>query len=240
MSAASRSFNASRDRIVSDDDDPQASAGGGRLGVVSELDEFRYAKSGDVSIAYAVYGDGPRDLVFVHGAVSNIEIERETPEPRAFQDRFAGFSRLIMFDKRGTGSPTGCASRPRSRPAWTTCARCSTRPESERAVLFGTAEAAAMCTLFAATYPDRTLGLALFAPFAKGTWAPDYPWGDTPEEWRQAIADETANWGTYAASRGDSAAPGSRSSRRRRVHHRPRPPLTACRRAQAPSPRSCG
>ena len=64
----------------------------------------KYAKSGDVSIAYAVMGSGPRNLVFVHGFVSNIEIERETPEPRLLHDRLAGFSRLITFDKRGTGT----------------------------------------------------------------------------------------------------------------------------------------
>jgi pimeloyl-ACP methyl ester carboxylesterase len=166
---------------------------------VHDPDEFKYAKSGDVSIAYAVYGAGQRDLVFVHGAVSNIEIERETPEPRAFQDRLAGFSRLIVFDKRGTGlsdrlrEPATLETRMDDLRAVLDAA------ESERAVLFGTAEAAAMCALFAATYPDRTLGLALLHPFAKGTWAPDYPWASTEEEWRREIAEETGSWGTYAA-----------------------------------------
>ena len=72
--------------------------------------------------------------------------------------------------------------------------------EVERAVLFGTAEAAAMCMLFAATYPDRTLGLALFGPFARGTWAPEYPWGSTVEEWRHDIDEMRSAWGTYAAA----------------------------------------
>ncbi len=162
-------------------------------------DEFNYARSGDVSIAYAVYGEGPRDLVFVHGAVSNIEIERETPEPRAFHDRLAEFSRLIMFDKRGTGlsdrlrEPATLEARMDDLRAVLDAAG------SDRAVLFGTAEAGAMCMLFAATYPDRTLGLALFSPFARGTWAPEYPWAETLESWRGLIDEQVSSWGTYAA-----------------------------------------
>jgi class 3 adenylate cyclase/pimeloyl-ACP methyl ester carboxylesterase len=163
-------------------------------------DEFMYARSGDVSIAYAVYGDSPVDLVFVHGFVSNIEIERETPDSRALQDRLAGFSRLITFDKRGTGlsdrlrEPATLEARMDDLRAVLDAA------ESDRAVLFGTAEAAAMCMLFAATYPDRTLGLALIFPFAKGTWAPEYPWAATVEEWRHDIDEEVRGWGTYAAA----------------------------------------
>ena len=165
-----------------------------------DRDEFKYAKSGDVSIAYTVTGAGPRNLVFVHGFVSNIEIERETPEPRALHDQLAGFSRLITFDKRGTGLSD------RLREPATLEARMDDlravldATDVDRAVLFGTAEAAAMCMLFAATYPDRTLGLALFGPFARGTWAPDYPWGLTDEEWRRDIAEMRGGWGTYAAA----------------------------------------
>ena len=72
--------------------------------------------------------------------------------------------------------------------------------ESDRAVLFGTFEAASMCLLFAATYPERTLGLVLYNPVAKGTWAPDYPWPPNAEEWRQIVEDTAAGWGTYAAA----------------------------------------
>jgi len=70
---------------------------------VSDRDEFRYAKSGDVAIAYAISGQGPRDVVFAHGFAGNIEIEREMPQPREFHDRLADFARLIVFDRRGTG-----------------------------------------------------------------------------------------------------------------------------------------
>jgi pimeloyl-ACP methyl ester carboxylesterase len=165
-----------------------------------DRDEFKYAKSGDVSIAYAVYVDGPHDLVFVHGSVSNIEIERETPDPRAFHDRLSSFLRFIVFDKRGTGLSD------RLREPATLEARMDDlrsvldAAESDRAVLLGTAEAAAMCMLFGATYPDRTLGLALVFPFARGTWTPDYPWAVTAEEWRREIDATVGSWGTYAAA----------------------------------------
>lgn len=176
------------------------SAPGADTLAMPDRDEFKYAKSGDVSIAYAVSGGGPRNLVFVHGFVSNIEIERETPEPRALHDRLAGFSRLITFDKRGTGlsdrlrEPATLEARMDDLRAVLDAA------EVDRGVLFGTAEAGAMCMLFAATYPDRTLGLALFSPFARGTWAPDYPWGETVEEWRGDIDETCSGWGTYAAA----------------------------------------
>lgn len=106
-----------------------------------------------MAIAYAVYGEGPPDVVFVHGFAGNVEIAHETPHMRAFYDRSASFSRLITFDRRGTG----LSDRPRE------AATLETRMDdvravldavgSEQAVLFGTFEAASMCLLFAATYP---------------------------------------------------------------------------------------
>ena len=160
-------------------------------------DEFRYARSGDVSIAYVTDGEGPPDVVFAHGFAGNIEIERETPFQRAFHDRVASFSRFILFDRRGTG----LSDRPRE-PATLEARMDDVRAvldaaESERAVLFGTVEAAAMCILFAATYPERTLGLVLYNAYAKGTWAPDYPWASTAEEQRRQLEDELRTWGTY-------------------------------------------
>lgn len=160
-------------------------------------DEFRYAKSGDVSIAYTVDGSGPHDVVFAHGFAGNIEIERETAFMRAFQDRVASFARFILFDRRGTG----LSDRPRE-PATLEARMDDVRAVmdavgSERAVLFGTVEAAAMCTLFAATYPERTLGLVLCGASARGTWAPDYPWAPTGEELRTDLVELVETWGTY-------------------------------------------
>src|SRR3954467_5346005 len=102
-----------------------------------DRDDFKYARSGDVSIAYAVSGGGQRDLVFVHGFVSNIELEREDPELRVLHERLASFFRLIMFDKRGTG----LSDRPRE-PATLETRMDDLRAvldaaNSEEAVLFG-------------------------------------------------------------------------------------------------------
>ena len=170
---------------------------GAETASMSERDEFRYARSGDVSIAFASYGEGPRDLVFAHGFVGNIEIERETDFMQAFHDRVASFARFILFDRRGTG----LSDRPRE-PSTLEARMDDVRAVmdaagSEHAVLFGTVEAAAMCMLFAATYPERTLGLVLYNPFAKGMWAPDYPWAQTVDELREELVETDAIWGTY-------------------------------------------
>ena len=153
--------------------------------------------SGGVAVAYATYGTGPPDVVFAHGFAGNIEIERETPFQRAFQDRVASFSRFVLFDRRGTG----LSDRPRE-PATLESRMDDLRAvldavETERAVLFGTVEAGAMCTLFAATYPERTLGLILYNVSAKGTWAPDYPWAPTTEEQRHELESAVSTWGSY-------------------------------------------
>jgi pimeloyl-ACP methyl ester carboxylesterase len=158
--------------------------------------DIRYARSGDVSIAYRVIGEGDRDLVFVHGAAGNLETEAEDPEYAAFMDRLTRFARLIVFDRRGTG----LSDRVRETPALETrmddVRAVLDAVGSERAALFGTFEAAAMCMLFGATYPERTSGLVLYSPVAKGTWAPDYPWAMTPDEWRRDLASWADQWGT--------------------------------------------
>ena len=71
--------------------------------------EVHYARSGDVAIAYAVRGEGPVDLIFVHGFAGNLDLELESPYLRPFHDRLASFSRLVMFDRRGTRPPTRSA-----------------------------------------------------------------------------------------------------------------------------------
>src|SRR2546426_3160698 len=123
--------------------------------------ETRYAKSGDVNIAYQVVGDGPTDLVYVPGWVSNVELIWE--KPTRFLERLASFSRLILFDKRGTGMSDRVSN-----------ARLPTLEErmddvravldavgSERAALVGHSEGGSMSLLFAATYPERARALVL-------------------------------------------------------------------------------
>jgi pimeloyl-ACP methyl ester carboxylesterase len=165
---------------------------------VTDRDRIKYAKSGDVAIAYAVSGQGPPDLVFVHGFAGNIEIENEIPFQAAFLERLAGFSRLITFDRRGTGLSDRLREPATLEVRMDDLRAVLDAVVSERAVLFGTFEAASMCMLFAATYPERTSGLILYNPVARGSWAPDYQWAPSPEEWRRETEQLVASWGTYA------------------------------------------
>ncbi len=158
--------------------------------------ETRYARSGEVAIAYHAYGDAKIDLVFVTGFVSNIWYGLENPLVRRFYDRIARFARLIRFDRRGTG----LSDRPRDVPTLETrmddVRAVMDDADSERAVLFGTAEAAPMTALFAATYPERVGALVMLNGYAKAVWSRDYPWGRTADEWRRELAEIERGWGT--------------------------------------------
>ena len=116
--------------------------------------QTRYARSGDVSIAYQVVGDGPRDLVLVAGWVTNIEVLWEEPSMARFLQRLAGFSRLILFDKRGTGLSDRVADMPNLETRMDDVRAVMDAVRSERAALLGYSEGGPMCVLFAATYPE--------------------------------------------------------------------------------------
>jgi pimeloyl-ACP methyl ester carboxylesterase len=157
--------------------------------------QTRYARSGDVSIAYQVVGDGPRDLVLVAGWVTNIEVLWEEPSMARFLQRLAGFSRLILFDKRGTGLSDRVADMPNLETRMDDVRAVMDAVGSERAALLGYSEGGPMCVLFAATYPGRTAALITVGSFPRRLWAPDYPWGpkrDAREQWIEAIKDA---WG---------------------------------------------
>jgi pimeloyl-ACP methyl ester carboxylesterase len=129
--------------------------------------EVRYAKSGDLRIAYQVAGSGPFDLVFVPGFVSNIELFWERPEWANFFSRLAGFSRLILFDKRGTGLSDRIAGIANLEERMDDVRAVMDAVGSERAALFGVSEGGPMSLLFAATYPQRVQGLVLYGSFAR-------------------------------------------------------------------------
>src|SRR5438309_8212212 len=138
--------------------------------------ETRYAKSGDINIAYQVVGEGPRDLVFVPGWVSNIEVFWEEPSVVRFLERLASFARLILFDKRGTGLSDRVTDMPSLEVRMDDVRAVMDAVGSQRAALFGYSEGGAMCILFAATYPSRASALVLGGSFARRTWGPDHPW----------------------------------------------------------------
>lgn len=158
--------------------------------------ETQYAKSGDVNIAYQVVGDGPLDLVLVPGFVSHLESDWDEPRSAHFLERLASFSRLIRFDKRGTGLSDRPAGLPDLETRMDDVRAVIDAVGSESAALFGYSEGGPMCCLFAATYPDRTTALVLYGTYAKRTDPDDdYPWAATWEQ-RQAYADQVEReWG---------------------------------------------
>ena len=127
--------------------------------------ETRYARSGDVAIAYQVVGDGPVDLVVVPGAISNIDLEWDEPRIAAYHRKLASFSRLILFDKRGTGLSDQVLGVPTLEERMDDVRAVMDAAGSERAVLMGSSEGAAMSALFAATHPERTAALVLYGAY---------------------------------------------------------------------------
>ncbi|MDX6484655.1 MAG: hypothetical protein QOI81_1738 [Actinomycetota bacterium] len=160
--------------------------------------ETRYARSGDLNIAYQVTGEGPRDLVYVPGWVSNVEMMWEEPALARFLERLASFSRLILFDKRGTGLSDRVSNDelPTLEERMDDVRAVLEAVGSDRAALFGHSEGGNMCLLFAATYPERTVALITLGCFAKRRDpGDDYPWAPTAENREESVADVERNWG---------------------------------------------
>lgn len=150
--------------------------------------ETRYVQNGDVNIAYQVVGDGPVDIVFVMGWVSHLEYFWKHHLFASFLDRIASFSRLILFDKRGTGlsDRVPVSGLPTLEQRMEDVHAVMDAVGSERAILVGVSEGGPMCSLFAATYPDRTSGLVMIGTYAKRIRDDDYPWAPT-EDQREAF-----------------------------------------------------
>ena len=149
-----------------------------------------YVQSEGVNIAYQVIGEGPRDLLHLPGWVSHVELAWELPDLARGFERMAGFSRLILVDKRGTGMSDAVPTDrlPTLEQRMDDVRAVLDAVGSERAAIFGASEGGSMSMLFAATYPERTSALCTFGSTAKRVWSADYPWAPTPEE-RQAGFD---------------------------------------------------
>ena len=154
-----------------------------------------YARSGEVNIAYQVLGDGPIDLVFVMGWVSHLEYDWREPSFARFLRRLARMSRLILFDKRGTGLSDPVMEMPTLEQRMDDVRAVLDAVGSRHAVLLGVSEGGPMCALFAATYPDRTDALVMVGTYARRTWAPDYPWAPTREAREEFCREILARWG---------------------------------------------
>jgi class 3 adenylate cyclase/pimeloyl-ACP methyl ester carboxylesterase len=158
--------------------------------------ETRYARSGDLHIAYQLVGEGPVDLLLAPGYLSHLEQNQWWPGYRHFLERLASFSRVILFDRRGTGLSDRILALGSFEELLDDITAVLDAASSERAALLGQAEGGPMCALFAATFPERTSALALNASYAKRMWSPDYPWG-LDEETRDRILEGYATrWGT--------------------------------------------
>jgi pimeloyl-ACP methyl ester carboxylesterase len=158
----------------------------------------KYTRSGDIHIAYQTVGEGPLDLVYVQGWVSHVELAWEEPTLARFLRRLASFSRLIAFDKRGTGLSDRVTNDqlPTLEERMDDLRAVMDAVGSERAALCGVSEGGNLCALFAATYPERTTALVMCGAFAKRIWSPDYPWAPTPEERELAYEMVESEWGS--------------------------------------------
>jgi pimeloyl-ACP methyl ester carboxylesterase len=161
-----------------------------------EMPETRYARSGEVAIAYQAIGDGPVDVVWISGIISNVEYQWLEPRFASFLVRIGEFSRLIRFDKRGTGLSDRVGGVPTLEQRMDDVRAVMDDAGSRRAVLLGAVEGAPIALLFAATYPERTLGLILYGSQIKTVWAADFPWAPKFEEHMKAIEEAERLWGT--------------------------------------------
>ena len=160
------------------------------------MQDVRYARNGDVHLAYQVLGRGPPDLVLVDGFLTHLGAMWADPARRRFCERLASFSRLILFDKRGMGLsdhvPFGTLEE-----RMDDVRAVMDAVGSERAALFGQSEGGPMSILFAATYPERTLALLLVGAEVKEETTDDWPWGEsTREDFEESMRGVLERWGT--------------------------------------------
>jgi pimeloyl-ACP methyl ester carboxylesterase len=168
----------------------------------------QYARSGDASIAFQVVGEGPIDLVLALGFATHLELQWEAPAFARFCDRLSSYSRLIIFDKRGTGLSDPVAEAPTLEQRVDDVRAVMEAAGSQRAAFFGVSEGGPMGILFAATHPERITALVLHGAMARTTEAPDYPWASPREGLREAAAEFIAPfWGQDATGMLELFAP---------------------------------
>lgn len=162
--------------------------------------EVRYAKSGDVHIAYQTFGSGSVNIVSTPGTISHLDYYWKPAGLRHYFESLGEFARIAMFDKRGTGLSDRNAGVPTFEERTDDIRAVMDAAHFADAVLLGHSEGVPMSILFAATYPTRTKGLILYGGQARGSWAPDYPWEGTREEWEDSFERIEKTWGTKEAA----------------------------------------
>lgn len=156
---------------------------------------IKYARNGDVALAYQVVGDGPIDVALVPGFVFHQEVIWDYPPLRRFLERLASFSRLILWDKREQGLSDRLGQPPTLEQGMDDLRAVLDAAGSERAALFGVSEGGPMTMLFAATHPGRTRALVLYGTYARLLEAEDYPQGASREQLDKFMALVSENWG---------------------------------------------
>src|SRR5260221_594750 len=173
-----------------------------------ERPPIRYARSGDVQVAYQVTGDGPLEVVLAPGTVSHLDLAWESPMMRSVIEAWSSAARLVRFDKRGTGlsdRPTGAAT---LEERTDDIRAVMDAVGLERAVVFGGSEGGQMACMFAAQYPERTTALVTWGAMARWRRTPDHPWGLTDEENEELLRELERNWPSEWYVRGPGAGMG--------------------------------
>ena len=163
-----------------------------------EAPETRYARSGDVHVAYQIAGDGAVDLIYVPSGGHHVELVWENPAQARFLSRLASLSRVLMFDKRGTGMSDRVVGVPTLETRMDDIRAVMDSAGSERAVLFGLGEAGPLCILFAATYPERASALVLFNTTPRLVRNHELPWLPSRAALEQRIEEIPGRWGEVA------------------------------------------
>jgi len=157
--------------------------------------DVRYARSGEVAVAYQVVGKGPPDLVFARGVAGDLLSSWEQPLLVRHVTGLAAHSRVLMLDKRGTGLSDRVREVQSLETAMDDVRAVMDAVGTESAVLWTGTSSTGISVLFAATYPERCAGLVLFDPTVKGIRSADYPWAATDEEWRETLLSVRRGWG---------------------------------------------
>ncbi len=158
--------------------------------------ETRYAQSGELSIAYQSVGQGPRDILFIPGFVSNVELLWEVPFWADVFTRLAALGRLVLFDKRGTGCSDRTLGTGSAEDRMDDARAVADAAGIDQAVVVGLSEGGPLAILFAAAFPERVRSLVLWGTFARLHHAPDYDIGLDPGRTEHFIKHVHDVWGT--------------------------------------------
>ncbi len=162
-----------------------------------QVPEVHYARSGDLAIAYSVSGDGPIDVVLL-AMMTNVGYALQHPRIARMSDRLGSFARVILLDRRGTGLSDRPERLPDLEATMDDVRAVMDDAGSRRAAQIGSLEGAQVAALFAASHPDRTAALILYNPTARFLRAPDYPHGQSQEEFDMRLRAIREGWGRDA------------------------------------------